>query len=136
MLSSIKGRKILQADKLMLLVATGLGIVLAANQFLAVQERHRDLVRRADLYTLQLSIQRFYALKGYYPLSLTDLPNLVNSNCADPKFGGNCASPGYSYQPLTQNGKSGCDNHHIICRNYSLTASHMEATSPLVLASN
>ncbi len=133
---------LLSAERLMVLVIIGLSVTLVVFEFAHIQQRNRDQARRADLYNLQLSIQKFYALNGYYPAKLLDAPALLPQYCQDPLAGGDCERPAYGYVAFSAqvvpgiNKPSDCDNKKTICVKYILFSNNMESSAnPFTLSS-
>lgn len=134
---------LLSAERLMVLVVAGLFAVLLISQYSHIRQRNHDQARKADLYNLQLAVQRHYALNGYYPSSLADTPGVLPQYCQDPVAGGDCTSPAYGYIAFSSDTKpafgktSDCNNKKVFCMGYVLFSNHMEGlTNPFVISSN
>ncbi|HVW23278.1 MAG TPA: hypothetical protein VHB51_02260 [Candidatus Saccharimonadales bacterium] len=99
------------------------------------QARADDSKRQADIQSLQVQMEAFFAENGYYP-SLTDMnnakwradnmPSLDSSALQDPSGTSQTlsAAPGkgvYSYQVTNANGGS-CESNDKTCAKYTLTA--------------
>ncbi len=136
-------QSLISAERLLVLVTAGILITLVALQYAAIQARNRDDQRRTDLYSLQLAIQRYYALNGQYPLSLASLSDIPAGACQDPSGKGSCQNPDYNYiafaagaQPQISK-SSDCNGKKIACAGYILASQHMETTTnPYALTSN
>lgn len=120
-----------------ILIAVAIIAVLTAvtlSSAAALQKNSRDARRTADLSSLQVSLQQYYADQNYYPLAglSTGQLDLQGENFASPNgsivylnkiptdpLG--VTSP-YVYVPLDSQGTIGCDNSVVICVKYCLYA--------------
>ena len=121
-------------ERLMIVVIVSVIVALVIGQVAAVAARERDDQRRSDLSNLQIALQKFHALNGYYPLTLAQL-DLPASACQDPKGHGTCASPDYNYTAFlggttpTVGAASDCVAQPTNCARYILYTERMEAVS-------
>lgn len=135
------GKSILSAERMLLLVTAGILLVLLVMQYANIQARKRDDERRSDLYNIQLSIQKYFALNGHYPTNLSGL-SLVPDTCRDPSGEGDCKVPDYTYKSFathtkpTANKTPDCNNSTVPCGGYALYSQRMESTNnPYTLTS-
>lgn len=120
-----------------ILIAVAIIAVLTAvtlSSAAALQKNSRDARRTADLSSLQVSLQQYYADQNYYPLAglSAGALNLQGGSFASPNgsivylnkiptdpLG--LTSP-YVYVPLDSEGTIGCDNSVVTCVKYCLYA--------------
>lgn len=134
---------LLSAERMMVLVVSVLIFVLLAIQYANLQANNRDNQRKSDLYSLQLAIQKHFAINGQYPMGLDQLSNVPVDACQDPSGSGNCSAPDYGYMAFSSSNRpaeatrTNCDGKKILCRSYALSSYRMEATkNPFLLPGN
>jgi Tfp pilus assembly protein FimT len=120
------------AEFLMAMAIAAILVVLLVAQYASVQARHRDDERKKDIATLRDEVARYYALRGYYPASLSIINNLPADACRAPGEQGSCQTPDYTYiafrdgVPLSADADTNCDNKKRFCVNFLITTNHME----------
>src|ERR1044071_397619 len=82
-------------ELLIILVVVGLLVVFVAGKFNSIRQNSRDEQRKADINSLQLAVQSYWAQTGNYPsvaqlnssvFRNTNLKSLTQGNFQDPKW--------------------------------------------------
>lgn len=132
-------------ELLVVVIVLGILLTLVFTTYSGVQAKNRNSDRQASVDTLQSQLEAYYAQNSKYPTlaNLNDaswrqanLKNLKGEDLQDPSWASknsNCtvssksvvsAKPAkdcYSYQVTGSEGAA-CDNSHVICAQYTLTA--------------
>lgn len=134
---------LLSAERMMILVVSVLIFALLAVQYANLKAHNRDDQRKSDLYSLQLAVQKYFAINGQYPVGLGQLSGIPTEACQDPSGSGDCLTPDYGYLAFGGNNRpteltpTSCDGKKILCNSYALFSSRMETIrNPFILTSN
>ncbi len=116
-------------ELLIVIVVIGILAALVIVQFTNVQARARDAERKSDIRALQSKVAEYYALQGYYPITLNAINNPTNVVPADAckapgSTSAGCTAPDYQYKAyksgtaVTTTGTTDCDNSADNCVGY------------------
>jgi prepilin-type N-terminal cleavage/methylation domain-containing protein len=135
-------------ELLIVIVVIGILAALVIVQFTNVQARARDAERKSDIRAIQSKVAEYYALNGFYPITLAGVASLPSDACKAPGGTGTCAAPNYNYKAyktgttVNTTGTTDCDNTADNCISYiiytpSSGAGAMETlTNPYSVTSN
>jgi hypothetical protein len=88
------------------------------------QQRARDAERKSDIRALESKVAEYYALNGYYPVTLAVIDGIPAEACKAPGGSGTCAKPDYIYKAFKTGtaaaitSTTNCDNKKNDCVNY------------------
>ncbi len=111
-------------ELLIVIVVIGILAALVIVQFTNVQARARDAERKSDIRALQSKVAEYYALNGYYPITLGSVTSLPADACKAPGGSGTCASSDYQYKAfktgttVATTGTTDCNNTADNCVSY------------------
>jgi hypothetical protein len=90
----------------------------------SIEQKARDTERKSDIRALQSKVAEYYAINGYYPVSLSQISGLPADACKAPSGSGTCAKPDYTYKAFKNGTKAdpssatNCNNTSIDCVDY------------------